>query len=100
MPRIRADDIKAAEESIRAGADVKAPNREGATPLSLACTNGSVAMIKLLMQAGADANAAIPGGETALMTAARTGKVDAVKALLAAGAHVNAKESQRGQTAR
>lgn len=93
------DDVRAAEQLIRSGADVKAPNRDGATPLSLACTNGSAAMIKLLLKAGADANAALPGGETALMTAARTGKVDAVKALLAADANVNAKESQRGQTA-
>ena len=78
---------------------MKAANRYGVTPLSLACTNGNGAMVELLLKAGADPNTALPGGETALMTAARTGKVDAVKALLAHGADVNAKESRRGQTA-
>ena len=93
------DDLPAAQRLVRAGADVKAANRYGVTPLSLACTNGNAAMIELLLQAGADPNAALPGGETALMTAARTGKVGAVKALLAHGADVHAKESRRGQTA-
>ena len=73
---------------------MKAANRYGVTPLSLACTNGNGAMVELLLKAGADPNTALPGGETALMTAARTGKVDAVKALLARGADVNAKEAR------
>ena len=63
---------------------MKAANRYGVTPLSLACTNGNGAMVELLLKAGADPNTALPGGETALMTAARTGKVEAVKALLVA----------------
>ena len=61
---------------------MKAANRYGVTPLSLACTNGNGAMIELLLKAGADPNAALPGGETPLMTASRTGKVEAVKACL------------------
>jgi uncharacterized protein len=93
------DDLKAAGELIRAGADVKAPNRYGVTPLSVACTNGDGAMAELFLAAGANPNIALPGGETALMTAARTGKVRAVKALIAHGADVNAKEERRGQTA-
>lgn len=93
------DDLNTAELLIRAGANVKAANRYGVTPLSLACTNGAAAMIELLLKAGADPNSAMPEGETALMTAARTGKVDAVETLLAHGADVNAKESWRGQTA-
>ena len=40
--------------SSTAGADVKAANRYGVTPLSLACTNGNAAMIELLLKAGAD----------------------------------------------
>ncbi|MSU73304.1 MAG: ankyrin repeat domain-containing protein, partial [Opitutus sp.] len=62
------------------------------------CTNGSAAMILLLLEGGAEANSALPGGETPLMTAARTGKLEAVKALLARGAAVDAKLAQ-GQTA-
>ena len=93
------DDLKAAGQLIRAGADVKAPNRYGVTPLSAACLNGDGAMVELLLDAGANPNFGLPGGETALMTAARTGKVRAVKALIAHGADVNAKEERRGQTA-
>ena len=78
---------------------MKAANRYGVTPLSLACTNGNAAMVELLLKAGADPNTTLPGGETALMTAARTGKVGGREALLAHGADVNAKEAKRGQTA-
>jgi ankyrin repeat protein len=101
-PLLRAvhdDDARAAGELIRAGADVKAPNRYGVTPLAVACENGSAAMIDLLLKAGADAAAPLPGGETPLMTASRTGKLDAVKVLLARGVDVHAKEAKRGQTA-
>src|SRR3954469_5500318 len=88
------DDLKAAEQLVRGGADVKAANRYGVTPLSLACTNGNAATVELLLTAGADPNTVLPGGETALMTAARTGKVAAVEALLKHGANVNAKEAK------
>src|SRR5438034_9744332 len=93
------DDLETEELLVRAGANVKAANRYGVTPLSLACTNGNGAIVELLLAAGADPNTVLPGGETALMTAARTGKIEAVKALLSHGAVVDAKESRRGQTA-
>jgi len=93
------DDLAAARTLIKSGADVKAVNRFGVTPLSLACTNGNGAMVELLLKAGADANATLPGGETMLMVAARTGKPEAVRALIAAGANLNARESKYGQTA-
>ena len=60
------DDLETAAMLVRAGANVKAANRYGVTPLSLACTNGSGPMIELLLKAGADPNAALPGGETAV----------------------------------
>ena len=74
---------------IRAGANVKATNRYGATPLWLASLNGNAATIGMLLEAGADPSAASDEGETALMVAARTGKVDAVNLLLARGADPN-----------
>ena len=62
-----------ADRLIRAGADVKAANRYGVTPLYLAALNGNAAIILKLLKAGAGANAAVTEGETALMTAARSG---------------------------
>ena len=93
------DDLETAKLLITAGANAKAVNKFGETPLSLACTNGSGPMVEMLLHAGADANGTRTGGETMLMVASRTGKVEAIRALLAAGANVNAKESRSGQTA-
>ena len=72
--------MQAAQLLVRAGANVKAKNRYGVTPLYPAAVNGDAEMIKLLLDAGADVNTALPEGEPALMTAARTGRADAVKA--------------------
>ena len=43
------DDLQATQALIRSGANVKAANREGATVLSLACINGSAAIIEEFM---------------------------------------------------
>ena len=93
------DDLAAAQKLLATGADAKAANRYGVTPLALACTNGNAAMARLLLQAGAGANQRLASGETVLMTAARTGNAGVLEALVKAGADVNAKESTRGQTA-
>lgn len=90
------DDLETAKLLVSANAN--ATNRYGVTPLSLACQNGSTAMVELLLAQGADPNTTLRGGETVLMTAARTGKAGPVKALLSRGAIVDAKE-KRGQTA-
>ena len=93
------DDLELADLLIRAGARVVARTREGVTPLQLAATNGSAAMIDRLLKAGADPNAPLtPAGDTALMMAARIGKTDAIRVLLEANASVNAKESWGGTT--
>ena len=90
------DDVETAK--LLASANANATNRYGVTPLSLACQNGSTAMVELLLAQGADPNTTLRGGETVLMTAARTGKAGPVAALLSRGAIVDAKE-RRGQTA-
>jgi ankyrin repeat protein len=90
------DDLETAK--LLTSANANATNRYGVTPLSLACQNGSTAMVELLLTQGANANTTLRGGETVLMTAARTGKPGPVAALLSRGAKVDAKE-RRGQTA-
>jgi ankyrin repeat protein len=94
------DDDEMAQLLLDAGANVKAATREGAiTPLFMACTNGSAAMIERLLKAGADANSTKSNGTTALMIAAASGSAAAVQALLDRGADLKAKESAHGQTA-
>lgn len=96
---VERDDAGEVARLIRAGADVKAVNRYGAAPISLACARGNTEIIEQLLQAGADVNTALPEGETCLMSAASGGSLPAVKALLVRGANVNAVETWKGQTA-
>jgi ankyrin repeat protein len=75
---VRADDIGSAQLLLRARANVKAANRYGITPLSLAVST-EPAMIETLVKAGADPSTTITEGETVLMRAARTGSPEAIK---------------------
>ena len=94
------DDLETARLLLQAGAQVDTANALGVTPLALAATNGSAAMIGELLKGGANPNTALANsGETVLMLAARTGHVEAVKTLLARNAAVNAKGTPRVQTA-
>ena len=66
------NDLESFTLLLRAGADAKAVNRYGATPLSEAATAGNAAMVAALLKAGADPNTLTTAdGETVLMTAAR-----------------------------
>src|SRR5436853_6301061 len=78
---------------------MKTRNRQGSTPLYLACINGSATMIGRLLKAGADPNERGPQAETPLMLAARNGNVDGIQVLLDQKADVNAKAKLRGTTA-
>ena len=93
------NDLDTAHLLLRAGANADVANDYGVTPLALACTNASDAMVATLLAAGADATLARSTGETPLMTCARTGNVAAVRALLASGADVNAAEPAQAQSA-
>jgi ankyrin repeat protein len=94
------NDLETLNLLLRAGANARAVNRYGATPLSEAVTSGSAAMIQALLTAGADPKTlTTEDGETVLMTAARAGNIDVVRILLDRGADVNARENYKGQTA-
>ena len=60
------DDLETAKLLVYAKANVKAVNRYGVTPLSLACASGDEALVKLLLDAGADPNARLRGRRDAL----------------------------------
>ena len=92
------DDVETARALVAAKAHVDERTSYGITPLSLACVNGSDAMVGLLLDAGADPNSPLRGGETPLMIASRTGRIGPVKRLLEKGAKPDAAERQ-GQTA-
>ena len=75
---------------VRAGADVNATNKDGATPLHRAASAGEVDVIPVLVQAGADVNArGGNGGFTPLHLAAHNGNLEAISVLIQAGADVN-----------
>ena len=94
------NDLPLAELLLNAHANVNAKTRiEAATPLFMACQNGSAPMIELLLNHGASANGANTLGTTPLMIAAASGSVDAVRVLLKHGADANARESAHQQTA-
>ena len=94
------DDHTLAQLLLEAEADVAAATRVGAiTPLSLAASNGSTAMIEALVAAKASVNIPTTTGATPLMAAATSGSVDAVQVLLDHNAFVNARETANGQTA-
>ena len=74
------NDLESFTLLLGAGANAKAVNRYGATPLSEAAAAGNPAMIEALLKAGADPNTLTTAdGETVLMTAARAGQLEAVK---------------------
>jgi len=80
-------------QRLKAGADLKAPDKDGWTPLHWAAANSkSPEVVQTLLDAVADLNARINSGETPLHTAAQFSKTPAVvKALLDAGADPKAR---------
>ena len=68
------------------GAAVDAKNKEGFTPLRMACQDGHVEAARLLLEKGADVNVADKQGQTSLMQACHKGHVEAAQLLLERGA--------------
>ena len=88
------------QEAIKVGADIKARETDGRTPLLFAAeTNQNPEVIATLLKAGADIKAQDKQGETALMWAARYNQNPLViTVLLKAGADAKAKDGA-GKTA-
>jgi ankyrin repeat protein len=94
------NNIALAQLLLDAHANVNVKTRiDAATPLFMACQNGSAPMIELLLRHGANVNTPNALGTTPLMIAASSGNADAVKVLLTHGADPNARESAHQQTA-
>ncbi len=87
-----ANDERLVKHMLAAGADIRATNSVGATPLHYG--TGSEAIVRDLLRAGADPNAKTISGSTPLHTAAsRPGSYRSVKQLLDAGAEVDARRT-------
>jgi hypothetical protein len=75
---------------LNRGADVKAADTYGSTPLHWACSNGHVDVVQLLLDRGADIKAADTDGSTPLHWACSNGHIDVVQLLLDRGADIKA----------
>ena len=85
--------VKAAvvEMLLDAGADAKATNANGTTPLMLAAASGDTDTVDVLLEHDSDVDARDEtNGQTALMFAAALGRVDVVRMLTTHGAELDA----------
>ena len=89
MEAARQRDRAAVESLIKRGADVKAPQADGATALHWASRWGDVAMVDALIRGGAAVDAANEYGATPLWVASLSGDQAVVTRLLKAGANPN-----------
>ena len=90
-PLFRAADVSEAKRLLAGGADVNERNRNGASPLHQAATDGRVEIIRLLLQHGARHDALDGLNNTPLHAAAENGRTQAALLLLEAGAKPNAR---------
>ncbi|KFA54499.1 hypothetical protein S40293_10062 [Stachybotrys chartarum IBT 40293] len=74
------------------GADVKAKDYTGRTPLSLALNNADETSVQLLLENGADIESRDDGGRTPLSLAAMTKNKAAVQLLLKNGANIESRD--------
>ena len=89
LEAVKAGDLGMAGKLIEKGANVNAPQGDGATALHWASHRNDLEAAKLLIAAGADVNAANELGATSLWLAAVNGSATMVERLLEAGANPN-----------
>ena len=87
-------DAEIAQQLLKAGADVNAPEKDGYTPLHLAAQEGKTSVAQVLLKSRADVNAREKLGWTPLHFAAQEGRADIAKLLLANGADVTLLENK------
>ncbi len=92
------EEIERIGQLITDGADVKAHDKDGVTPVLVAAAGGHAAAVELLIKAEADVNVKNKDGLTPLMGAAGNGRAVVVKQLIGARADINAQDAT-GQTA-
>ena len=95
---VRSGNVTLVRTLLSEGADVDAPQPDGATALHWAVHLEEVAAVDLLIQAGADVNVANDLAVTPLLMACTSGHGVIVERLLAAGADLN-KRLSSGETA-
>lgn len=79
---VKQGDVAAARALIKSGADVRAPEGDGATALHWAAHRDSIELVRLLLDAGAPARAANDLGVTPVHLAAANGNPAILKLLL------------------
>jgi len=95
---VKQNDAQAVRALIKSGADVRAPEGDGATALHWAAYRDSVDVVRMLLDAGASANAANDLGVTPLHLAAANGNTAILNLLIDKRAAVNA-AAESGVTA-
>ena len=90
-------DIAALHKLCERGADLRAADRNGLTPLHMAAMEGRTDIVEFLVTAAVPVDARTRFGDTPLFDAALRGHVATVAALIGAGADVNAGD-RRGDT--
>ena len=93
------DHASAVQLLCEAGCDINATSvgqyGEQATALWLACLQGSVDSLAVLLQAGAGLEIPNDGGETPLLIAALQGNTECIELLCAAGANIETVDNER-----
>jgi uncharacterized protein len=95
---LKAQDPETALYALGQGADARAREPDGTTPLHYAAHFADATLISALLKAKADPNATNEFGTTPLAEAATTGSAEAIRMLLRAGADVESPNPD-GQTA-